>query len=105
MMEIAAITPGTVTDLIADTLRRSWGTVRSAPKILARRIDTNVRTASNLFEGNHAPSSATLLKLMAAEDEVFELVMKLTGRDLPPHHEQIKAIKAALAIIEGKQPG
>lgn len=104
VMSDSAITPATLTDIVSETLRRNWASVRHAPKHLARQINTNVRTAVNLMEGNHAPSAATLVKLMAADDEIFEAVLSLAGRDLPPSHEQIKAIKAAIAIMEGKQP-
>lgn len=104
MPNIATITPATLSGVIADSLMRSWGNVRSAAKQLARAIDTNERTASNLLEGRNAPSGATLIKLMAEDDQVFEAVLALAGRDPPPSHEQIKAIKAALAIMEGRDP-
>jgi hypothetical protein len=104
MTDTSAITPATVTDVVSEVLRRTFASVKGAPKILARKIDANVRTAENLLEGNHAPSSAVLIKLMREHDEVFEAVLALAGRDLPADHQQIKAIKAAIAIMEGKSP-
>lgn len=104
MTDTSAITPATLCDLLSDALRRSWGQVRGAPKQLARQIDSNVRTASNLLEGLHAPSAATLVKLMAADDNVFDLIVDITGRKRPLEYEQIQAIKAAVAIMEGRTP-
>lgn len=97
-----AITPNTVSGIISDCLTRNWGTVKSAAKALARVIDSNERTASNLLEGRNAPSAALLIRLMKHDDAVFEAVLQMAERDLPPAQEQIKAIKAAIAIMEGK---
>jgi hypothetical protein len=93
-----------VADVVAESLRKTWGHLRHAPKLLARQIDSNERTAANLLEGRNAPSAATLVRLMAEDDELFKAILALAGRDPPPSHEQIRAIKAALAIMEGKQP-
>ena len=102
MPQALSINSATVADVVADSLRRTWGHLRHAPKLLARQIEANERTAENLLTGRNAPSSATLVRLMREDDEVFAAILSLAGRDPPPSHEQIKAIKAALAIMEGK---
>lgn len=103
MPNTAAITPATLTSVVSGCLGLSWGGIRSAAKCLARVIDTNERTASNLLEGRNAPSGATLVKLMAEDDEVFRAILKMAGRQPPAAYDtQIEAIKAALAIMEGK---
>lgn len=104
MSNSASISATSLADIVADCLRGSYGHFRSAAKTLARAIDTNERTASNLLEGRNAPSSPTLIKLMAEDDGLFKLVLKLCGRDLPPAYEQLEAIKAAVAIMEGRTP-
>lgn len=104
MAQAIPINSATVTEIIADRLKATWGHLRHAPKLLARQVEANERTVSNLLEGRNAPSAALLIKLMKCDDEVFEAVLKLAERDMPPAHEQIKAIKAALAIMEGKTP-
>lgn len=106
MPQTITINANTVTDVVAESLRKTWGHLRHAPKILARKIDTNERTVANLIEGKNAPSSATLCRLIAQDDEIFRAILKLTGRDRSTEEEQImeEAIKAALAIIEGRKP-
>lgn len=105
MPNTAAITPASLASVVSDCLGSSWGNIRSAAKSLARVIDTNERTASNLLEGRNAPSGATLVKLMAEDDEVFRAILKMAGRQPPAaYEEQVEAIKAALAIMEGKNP-
>lgn len=105
MTHTSSISSETVADIVADSLRRTWGKLRHAPKLLARQIHANERTASNLLDGRNAPSAATLVRLMKEDDEVFAAILALAGRDPPPAHEQIQAIKAALAIMEkGKSP-
>lgn len=99
-----SISSASLSGVIADALQRSLAHVRSAAKVLASEIDTNERTASNLLEGRNAPNGTTLIKLMAANDEVFREVLKLAGRDPMPAAEQLAAIKAAVAIMEGRQP-
>jgi uroporphyrinogen-III decarboxylase len=103
MPQTIPISTATVTDTIAESLRRSWGHLRNAPKLLARQIEANERTASNLLEGKNAPSATTLIKLMAEDDEVFAAILELAGRQVPgTHQSQIEAIKNALRIMEGK---
>lgn len=104
MPQTITINSSTVTEIIADKLRETWGHLRHAPKLLARRLEANERTVSNLLEGRNAPSAALLIRLMKHDDAVFEAVLQMAERDLPPAHNQIKAIKAAIAIMEGKQP-
>ena len=104
MPQSLCINSVTVADVVAESLRRTWGHLRHAPKLLARKIQANERTAENLLTGKNAPSSATLVKLMAEDDEVFEAILALAGRDQPPAYEQIKAVKDAIAIMEGKSP-
>jgi hypothetical protein len=104
MPQALSINSATVADVVADSLKRTWGHLRHAPKLLARQIEANERTAENLLTGKNAPSSATLVKLMAEDDEVFAAILDLAGRNPPPAQEQIKAIEAALAILKGKRP-
>lgn len=90
MPNTAAITSSCLAESIADTLRRSMGHLRSGAKLLARQIGVNERTASNLLEGRNAPNAATLVRLCAEFDDVFEEVCRLSGR-LPPQDKQARA--------------
>lgn len=103
MPQTIAINTALVTDTIAEALQRSWGHLRNAPKLLAREIESNERTASNLLEGKNAPSATTLIKLMAEDDEVFEAILDLANRKRPGalSQTQRKAIADALRIMEG----
>lgn len=97
------ISPALVTETIRESLRVSWGHLRHAPKLLARAIDSNERTASNMLEGRNAPSAHTLVKLMAEDDEVFAAVLRLANRQPPAtlSETQRRAITEALKIMEG----
>jgi len=102
MTQSLSISSATVTDTVTASLHRTWGKLRHAPRLLARAIDANERTASNLLEGRNAPSAATLVKLMAEDDGVFAAILELANRQPAPLTErQRDAIVSALRIIEG----
>lgn len=102
MPQTLTISPALVTETVKESLHRTWGHLRGAPKLLARKIDANIRTASNMLEGRNAPSAHTLVKLMAEDDEVFAAILKLANREGPAAHQsQIDKIKEALRAMEG----
>lgn len=106
MSTSVSITSVTVADVVADGLKATWGHLRHAPKLLARKIDANERTAANLLEGRNAPSAATLVRLMAEDDEVFARILELANRQPPAAltEKQRQAVVDALRIMEGKSP-
>lgn len=104
-----SVTGSAVADVVSGALRESWGHLRHGAKLLARQIDTNVRTVNNLIEGRNAPSAATIVRLMAADDNVFRAILELAGRtEAQPvelSEEQRRTLRAVLNILEGQSDG
>lgn len=63
-------------DAFSGVLRRAF----PSPKALARAAGASTRTAENWMRGTNAPTARHLIHLMAESQEVFQMVMQLSGR-------------------------
>lgn len=74
----AVLATVTYSDVVLNVLRREYGPLKHATKLLARHARTTPRTAENWLAGTHAPNGEKLLNLMAEcttlADEVNRLV-------------------------------
>jgi hypothetical protein len=66
---------------IALALREELGGSNQAIKTLMRRTDASERTAKNWLSGAAGPSGAHLIDLMRSSDLVFEVVLRMAGRE------------------------
>ncbi len=69
---------------VSATLRRVFGPLRNASKIVARKTGSSPRSVENWFAGTCAPRGAELIKLMAEcaelRAEVDRLIDELQGK-------------------------
>lgn len=68
-------------EAIALALREELGGSHQAIKTLMRRTDASARTAKNWLSGAAGPSGAHLVGLMRTSDTVFQVVLRMAGRD------------------------
>lgn len=68
----------TYSDVVVDVLRREYGPLKHAAKLLARHAKTTPRTAENWLAGTNAPNGEKLINLMAEcntlADEINRLI-------------------------------
>lgn len=83
-----ADTSATFAVIVADALRRDFGTSPAKVKHIARLTGTNVRTVQNWIYARNGPSGAGLVVLMRHSDAVMDAVLSLAGR--PEIREQAK---------------
>jgi predicted transcriptional regulator len=69
----AAIYSETVTGI----LRRKYGNVRHATKMLARIVGSTPRTVQNWLDGTNAPRGAELIRLMQECDELRDEIFRI----------------------------
>ena len=67
---------------IASALREELGGSHQAIKTLMRRTNASARTAKNWLSGAAGPSGAHLVGLMRSSDLVFQVVLKMAGREV-----------------------
>jgi len=65
------------TEVISDALQRHYGPLRCGRKLVARIAGASHRTADNWFAGRNAPKGPELIRLMAANDELAEEIMRM----------------------------
>jgi len=97
-MSVASITDEDVTGAISRALQKKLQFVRNPYYALAERYGWGERKAKAIVRGEYCPSRADLLNMMANDDDVFNEVLKLTGRDGRKWDEQARAIRD---ILEG----
>ena len=88
-----ADTSATFAVIIADALRRDFGTSPAKVKHIARLTGANVRSVQNWIYARNGPNGAGLVVLMRHSDAVMDAVLSLAGR--PEAREQAKL---ALAV-------
>lgn len=76
----AADTVASFASVIADALRRDFGTSPTKVKHIARLTGTNARTVQNWLYAKNGPSGAGLVVLMRHSDAVTEAVLELADR-------------------------
>ena len=79
-MDPAADTMEVFASVIADALRRDFGTTPTKVKHIARLTGTNARTVQNWLHARNGPSGAGLVVLMRHSDAVTEAVLELADR-------------------------
>jgi hypothetical protein len=65
------------TEVISGALQRHYGPLRCGRKLVARIAGASHRTADNWFTGRNAPKGPELIRLMAANDELAEEIMRM----------------------------
>jgi hypothetical protein len=70
-----------LTEAIAAALRLDFGDARSATKVLGKLTGANQRAAKNWLGAKNSPSSLSLIELCRHSDRVFEVVMRMAGRE------------------------
>lgn len=76
----AADTEATFAVIIADALRRDFGSTPAHVKHIARLTGANARTVQNWLHARNGPSGASLVVLMRHSDEVTNAVLALAER-------------------------
>lgn len=66
--------------VVADALRRDFGSSPAHAKHIARLTGTNLRTVQNWLQAKNGPSGAGLVILMRHSDEVMDAVLDLANR-------------------------
>ena len=82
--DTSMVTTSLYTESLQATLRKEYGPLRNAAKILARMAGVSPRTAQNWLNGANAPQGAALLNLMANNEVVgaeMARLMKLARGD------------------------
>jgi hypothetical protein len=72
-----AMTATTYNDVVLNYIRRRFGLLKHAAKLLARASGTTPRNAENWLAGVHAPNGENLVELMAACSELAEEINRL----------------------------
>jgi len=72
-------------------------------KHIARAADTHPKTAARWKRGEAVPSGDALLRMMAADDELFTALLAAAGRaDHAARARAIQHLVAAVAALEGR---
>ena len=69
-MNTAAFTQDDLQQTVTGTLRRVFGPLRNASKIVAGKTGSSPRTVENWLAGTATPRGAELIRLMAECDEL-----------------------------------
>ena len=69
------------TDVIAETLRETFGGSRRSVKTVMGYTGAGERTVKNWFEGKNGPNGENLVKLVRHSDEVLEALLLMAGRE------------------------
>jgi hypothetical protein len=75
-------------DVVNGFIRRRYGPLKHAAKLLARAAGTTPRTAENWLAGLHAPNGDKLVNLMAECDELAEEISRLVAERRAARGEQ-----------------
>lgn len=68
-------------DVIAQTLRETFGGTRMSVKTVMAYTGAGERTVKNWFEGKNGPNGENLVELVRHSDEVLEAVLWMADRD------------------------
>jgi hypothetical protein len=71
------ITPLTYSEAVTNVLRRKYGPLRHAAKLLGKAAGVSPRTSQNWLDGKCAPQGSALLNLMASCDDLSTEILKL----------------------------
>jgi hypothetical protein len=89
---------------IAVALHKELGSTHQAVKITMRWTGASERTVKHWLAGTHGPSGEYLVDLLRNSDEVFKVVLQLSGRRRTMSHCSLiklrEQLSAALEHIE-----
>lgn len=97
-MSSVSITTDRLTESLSDLLRRKFASLRKPAAALSERYGWGDRKAKAVYQGTLCPTGADLLNMMASDDDVFETVLRLTGREA----EWDRQRKAIHDILKGE---
>jgi hypothetical protein len=73
------LTATTYNDVVLGYIKRTFGPLKHAAKLLARASGATPRTCENWLAGEHAPNDENLVELMAACSELAEEINRLVA--------------------------
>ncbi|WP_368911882.1 hypothetical protein [Taklimakanibacter deserti] len=82
---------------IATALRRELGSTHQAAKIVMRWTGASERAVKHWLAGTHGPSGEYLVDLLRNSDEVFRVVLELSGRQRKMSHGSLIKLREQLA--------
>lgn len=95
-----ADTETTFATVIADALRRDFGSTPAHVKHIARLTGANMRTVGNWLSAKNGPNGSSLVVLMRHSDEITMAVLKLSEReDLQCAVSEKKSLKELRSAI------
>lgn len=74
---MSAIDATAYAETVTGVLRREYGPLRHAAKLLARAVGTTPRTVQNWLDGVNAPRGAELIRLMQECDELRDEIFRI----------------------------
>ncbi|WP_404365827.1 hypothetical protein AB5I39_09665 [Sphingomonas sp. MMS24-J45] len=95
-LDPSADTEATFAAVIADALRRDFGSTPAHVKHIARLTGANGRTVQNWLNARNGPSGAGLVVLMRHSDEVTTAVLGLADREQLRHAVDLSKNMASL---------
>ena len=95
----AADTVASFASVIADALRRDFGTSPAKVKHIARLTGANARTVQNWLYGRNGPSGAGLVVLMRHSDAVMLAVLELADRYEIQHAAKSEKLRGELRSL------
>ncbi|AQS85690.1 MAG: hypothetical protein ABF876_12165 [Acetobacter aceti] len=96
----SADTEATFATVIADALRRDFGSTPAHVKHIARLTGANMRTVGNWLSAKNGPNGSSLVVLMRHSDEITMAVLKLSEReDLQCAVSEKKSLKELRSAI------
>jgi hypothetical protein len=75
----AVLTATTYNDVVLGYIKRTFGPLKHAAKLLARASGATPRTAENWLAGEHAPNGENLVQLMAECSDLADEIMALVA--------------------------
>jgi hypothetical protein len=73
------LTATTYNDVVLGYIKRIFGPLKHAAKLLARASGATPRTAENWLAGEHAPNGENLVQLMAECSDLADEIMALVA--------------------------
>lgn len=73
------LTATTYNDVVLGYIKRTFGPLKHAAKLLARASGTTPRNAENWLAGVHAPNGENLVELMATCADLADEIMALVA--------------------------
>jgi hypothetical protein len=98
-MSTTFVTTETLAQRLSEVLRAKFASFRKPAATLADNYGWGDRKAKGVYQGTLCPPGADLLNMMARDDDVFEMVIEMTGRQAEWERQR----KAIREILEGSK--